>query len=223
MTGSLLLVYAVRVAELPAVTGVVGCGNVIVFVSSGIAVPLKPTDWLVFATFSVLSFVTVDPLVVPTSWGAKLIKSVQDAPAASVPALDWVVSCGQVELPPIVKPEEMAGLSPLPGTSKVSAELPMLVIVSVCGLSALTLSTYVVANAKGAAVVVTFRIRWLPESVTYMSPALSSVSAWSPFNSALVAAPSSPLNPPVPLPATVVMFPVATITSRTRLLPASAM
>ena len=134
-----MLAVAPRVAVLSTVTGVVGCGNVIVLISSGKEVPLKPTDCVLFATFSVLSVVMADPPMVPTTWGVKLIKSVQDAPAPSVPALDSVESSGQVELLLIEKPEETLGFVPTPGTSKVSAALPMLAIVSVFGLSALGL------------------------------------------------------------------------------------
>ena len=46
-------------------------------------------------------------------------------------ALDEVVSCGQVELPPMVKPDAMLGLRPEVGTGKVSVALPLLRIVIV--------------------------------------------------------------------------------------------
>ena len=52
---------------------------------------------------------------------------------------------------------------------------------------------------------------------------MSTATPHGPFNVADVAAPSSPLDDAVPVPAMVVMMPVDTVTMRIRLLPLSAM
>ena len=77
----------------------------------------------------------------------------QEAPAARVAALDDGVSCGQVELPPMVKPDAIVGFRSEVGTGKVSVALPLLVTVTVCGLSELVEPTAVVAklSAGGSA------------------------------------------------------------------------
>ena len=77
----------------------------------------------------------------------------QEVPAARVAALDEVVSCGQVELPPMVKPDAMVGFRPEVGTGKVSVALPLFVTVTVCGLSELMEPTAVLKklSAGGSA------------------------------------------------------------------------
>src|SRR4051812_37171948 len=68
---------------------------------------------------------------------------------------------------------------------------------------------------------VTFRTRELFKSEMYRFPSESTATAQGLNSSALVAGPPSPKNPAVPLPATVVMIPLAP-TFRTLLLPGSA-
>src|ERR1039458_6074014 len=55
----------------------------------------------------------------------------------------------------------------------------------------------------------TFRIRLLPLSATKRFPEASTATPLGPFNSAEVAGPPSPEKPLLPLPATVVMMPLA--------------
>src|SRR5437868_4166582 len=69
----------------------------------------------------------------------------------------------------------------------------------------------------------TRRIRLLPLSAMNRLPDPSAATPAGLHTPALVAAPPSPLNPHVPLPATVVMTPVAASTRRIRLLLLSAM
>ena len=69
----------------------------------------------------------------------------------------------------------------------------------------------------------TSRIRLLPESAMNRSPAESSAMAVIPLNCAFLAGPPSPPLPAAPVPAKVMMLPVAATTSRITLFPASAM
>jgi hypothetical protein len=76
----------------------------------------------------------------------------------------------------------------------------------------------------------THRMRKLAASAIKRPPAASSATSNGQSSSALVAGPPSPLKPPIPaipfsedgpMPATVVMMPVAAVTLRIRLLPVS--
>src|SRR5437667_6893 len=62
----------------------------------------------------------------------------------------------------------------------------------------------------------TLRIRWLAESAMYRLPLASSAMPDGPLRLAFVAAPPSPAKLGLPLPATVVMIPVAAATLRIR-------
>jgi hypothetical protein len=66
------------------------------------------------------------------------------------------------------------------------------------------------------------RMRSLNESAMKRLPSASTTTPWGLFSSALVATPPSSENPGIPVPATVVMMPVAS-TRRMRLLVVSAM
>src|ERR1022692_977423 len=68
----------------------------------------------------------------------------------------------------------------------------------------------------------TVRIRWLPVSAMNRLPKASTATPYGTLSCASVAGPPSPLNPAVPVPATVVIIPPAD-TFRIRWLPASAM
>ena len=120
----------------------------VVVVVAAVPAPFNKIVCVAPATFRLLSVATSLPLSGPSASGVKLIEPVQDAPAASVAALEPVVSCGQVEPAPIVKPAVMLGLLPLPGTAKVRLALPALIIATVCGLSALVEPTGVVAKVR---------------------------------------------------------------------------
>jgi hypothetical protein len=122
----------VTVAELPATAGLGETTTVelLVDATTPVAVPLSETDCNTELTFRLLSVVTIEPPMLPTETGEKLIRSVQLAPEANEPALEDVVSCGQVELLPIVKPEAMLGLLPVPGVGKLRDVLPTLLSVS---------------------------------------------------------------------------------------------
>ena len=90
--------------------------------------------------------VTNEPLIEPTAFGVKLIRLVHEDPGSSVAALEFEVSCGQVELSPIVNPAVMLGSKPVAGTGNVSAALPIFVSITVCGLSLLVEPTAVDAK-----------------------------------------------------------------------------
>src|SRR5437667_213783 len=74
-----------------------------------------------------------------------------------------------------------------------------------------------------AVAAVTLRIRWLAYSAMYRLPPASTATPTGTLRLAFVAAPPSPAKPKTPLPATVVMIPVAAPTLRIRSLPRSAM
>ena len=63
---------------------------------------------------------------------------------------------------------------------------------------------------------VTLRMRWLFVSTMYRLPLASTATPDGLLSLALVAAPVSPEKPKVPVPATVVMMPVAAVTLRMR-------
>ena len=69
----------------------------------------------------------------------------------------------------------------------------------------------------------TKRTTLLPESTIMRSPGAVGAASVGSFSSAAVGGPPFPLEPAVPLPATVTIMPVARLTSRTALLPPSAM
>jgi hypothetical protein len=76
----------------------------------------------------------------PAAVGSKLIDNWQEAPAANAPAVDEVVLTSGQAVPPLllsVKLVAMLGLSPAKGTGRLSAALPILESVIVCGLSLL--------------------------------------------------------------------------------------
>jgi len=75
----------------------------------------------------------------------------QDAPAASVPAVDEpLLISGQAEAPLLfsVKFAETSGLLPDTGIGKLNAALPTFATVTVCGLSVLVEPTTVLAKLK---------------------------------------------------------------------------
>ena len=118
-------------------------------------------------------------LVEPTAVGVKLIRLVQDAPAASVPGLEVDVSCGQVEPLPIANPVGMVGFKPVAGTGNVSAVLPIFVTVTVCGLSLLIERTAVEAKVRaGASAKSSFTTAALPLSARYTFPFPSTDTPW---------------------------------------------
>jgi hypothetical protein len=101
--------------------------------------------------FRLVSVNTSEPLRLPGTVGAKVTGKVQLAPAARVAdALLLLYVNGQ--LPPLllskVKFVAMLGLFPLLRIGKVSVALPLLIIVSVCGLSLLIEPTAVDAKVR---------------------------------------------------------------------------
>jgi hypothetical protein len=116
-----------------------------------VLVPLSEIVWVAFVPFKLLFVSTSDPVMLPEDVGAKLIDSVQDAPAAKVPADPAVLPInGQADPPELFKVKfvEMLGLFPLDGIENVSAALPLFARVTVCGLSLLVEPTAVVAKLK---------------------------------------------------------------------------
>jgi hypothetical protein len=78
---------------------------------------------------------TSEPFRVPNAVGAKLMGKIQDAPAASVPAVEEPEpTSGQSEEPPLgkVKFGVMLGLLPVDGIGKLNGMLPMFSTVTVC-------------------------------------------------------------------------------------------
>ncbi len=124
--------------------------------------------------------------------GVKLIRLVQEAPAASVAALELDESCGQVELLAIVNPAARLGFRPVAGTGNVSAALPIFVSVTVCGLSLLVEPTAVAAKLRlGASAKSSFATALLPVSATKTLPLPSTATPWGerkPLPSALTVA-----------------------------------
>ena len=88
------------------------------------------------------------PVMDPTAFGTKLSTSVQEAPGANVPALEFGEICGQVELLLSSNPLEIAGFRSVAGTGKVRGALPLLVRMIVCGLSLLVALTAVDAKVS---------------------------------------------------------------------------
>lgn len=117
-----------------------------------------------------LSVSTSEPLRSPSVVGAKLIKSWQDAPAASEPGSEEpALTIGQGEAPLSLKVKfaGMLGLLPVDGTGKLNAALPMLVMVTACGLSALIVPKAVLAKARlGGPAKFSFSNRLLKTSAT---------------------------------------------------------
>jgi hypothetical protein len=77
-----------------------------------------------------------EPVRAPTVAGAKLIGNWQEAPAASVPAVEELaLTSGQAKEPLLfsVKFPAILGLLPLDGIGKVNAALPTFSTVTVCG------------------------------------------------------------------------------------------
>jgi len=103
------------------------------------------------AAFKLLSVRVRKALRAPVAPGTKLTGNRQDAPGASVPAVeDPLLTSRQSAEPPLLKVKfaPMLGLLPLDGTGKVNAALPTFSTVTVCGLSLLVEPTTVVANVR---------------------------------------------------------------------------
>lgn len=96
--------------------------------------------------FSALSVRISEPEIGPVFVGVKLIEYTQEAPGASVPGQDELLSTGHIVRFPRLKLAEMLGLVPEAGVGKVSAEVPTFWTVTVCGLSTLVEPTAVVAK-----------------------------------------------------------------------------
>jgi hypothetical protein len=80
-----------------------------------------------------------------------------------------------------------------------------------------------VGTDVGEATAATLRMRWLNVSAMNRLPAASTATPWGNQILALVAGPPSPEKIALPVPATVVITPVAVATLRTRLFNVSAM
>src|SRR4030088_2239850 len=122
---------------------------------------------------------TSEPPTAPTAVGVKLSRLVQDAPGASVAAVELDESCGQVELLSIVNPAAMLGFKPATGTGKVSAAFPILVTVTVCELP--VEPTAVDAKVRlGASAKSSFTSTLLLTSATKTLPVLSTATPSGP-------------------------------------------
>jgi hypothetical protein len=96
-----------------------------------------------------LSVRTSDPPMPPLDVGTKLMGRAHDVPCASVPGDPApLLTSGQAVVPLLssVKFAEMLGLFPLRGAGKFRSALPLLAIVTVCGLSELVEPTSVEAK-----------------------------------------------------------------------------
>jgi hypothetical protein len=116
--------------------------------------PLKEMPCEVYPGAAALRFESVntsDPLKLPAAVGAKLIENAQEAPAASVPGAEELLSTTGQELgalPARVKFVVMLGLLPVAGTGKDRSALPAFSSVTVCGLSVLVEPTGVLAKVR---------------------------------------------------------------------------
>ena len=125
--------------------------------SAGTPLLFRATLCVALVTFSALSVVTSAPLMVPAVVGVKSIAYRHVAPLASVPAvLDDVVNFGQVVVVPSEKSVEMLGFVPEPGTGKLRLALPILSMVTDCGLSVLRDPTGSVARNSTVGAVLRF-------------------------------------------------------------------
>jgi len=215
----------VTVAVLPVIAGLGETTSLELLVDTATptAVPLNETDCKTELPLRLLSVVTIEPLILPVATGAKLIRSVQLAPDANEPAPEELVSCGQLEPPPMVKPVAILGLLPVPGVGKLRDMFPILLSVSVYAPSVVSVvpKFVVVANVTGLAAAVTSRMRLLCLSTMYRLPAPSNTTAAGLYKFAADAEPPSPhtaveLLHAVPLPDTLLRIPVAAVTLRTR-------
>ena len=167
-------------------------------------------------------------------------KTVPGVPGAVTVMVNWTLApfasdaAVQVTVPPdSLQPADADTNVTAPGNVSVTVTLlaasgPLFVTVNVyvrfddtvrstrCGDLAIERS----AVDAAAATPTTLRMRWPNESAMTRLPAGSTATPWGLFNRALVAAIPSPLNPPVPVPATVLMLPDVS-TLRTRSFPAS--
>ena len=90
---------------------------------------------------------------------------------------ELAVSCGQVEPLPIVNPVAMLGFKPVAGTGKLKVALPLLVKVTVCGLSMLVEPNAVEAKLRlGASAKSSFTIALFKVSATKTLPLPSAVT-----------------------------------------------
>jgi len=128
-----------------------------------VAVPCNEMVCEEDATFNASSVRVSVPVILPAAVGVKLTGSVHDCPTASVDTEEADVESGQVPEAELssVKPLEIAGLLPVDGTAKVSAEFPELLKTAVWGLSELVLPTAVDWKLKLTACVSTLRMRLL--------------------------------------------------------------
>src|ERR1019366_7246980 len=109
----------------------------------------------------------------------------------------------------------------LPAASAATAFGPLNSAFAACEPSPAYPATPLPATVEIVPLTETFRTRLPPNSVTYRLPAASKAKPNGAFNCALAAAPPSPVDPAVPVPAKVVIVPVDA-TLRTRLLALSA-
>jgi hypothetical protein len=119
------------------------------------------------ATFRALSVNTSEPPKTPESVGAKLMGSVQDWPASSVPAEGPAVMYGHDDAPPVFNEKFAATLGLLPplGTGKLRTAFPIFSTVTVFGLSLLVEPGTVGAKLKlGGSAKSSFRMRLFVES-----------------------------------------------------------
>jgi hypothetical protein len=128
-----------------------------------VAVPLSKIVWVELGTLRLLSVSVREPLIVPDAVGAKLIDSVQDTPAARVPAdgAELPVT-GHGVAPELLKEKfvEILGLFPLGGMENLSAVPPLFNRVTNCGLSLLVDPTAVEEKLRlGASARSSFTIR----------------------------------------------------------------
>ena len=148
-----VLEYAVTVTlKLVPAVAVVGTLVSVKWSSPCTPVPLRLIVCVVLGLAFRLVFVsTREPLIEPAVVGAQLICSVQLVPAANIPAVLLMLPVkGQVPILALssVKFVEMAGLLPLAGIGKLSAELPLLAIVTVRAPSMVSVEPAIVAVAK---------------------------------------------------------------------------